>query len=276
MKIFILDDDKNILKIIEQIIVEKQIGNVTGTFTDSIECLEEVKLFCPDIIIIDLLMPELDGITFIEKVKLFSPDTKFIMISQVVSKDMIASAYEKGTTFYINKPINAVEILNVLKEVIRHIEIEKKLKSIGNIINVDENLIKKQITKKERVENILKNIGIIGNSSTRDIVEVVLYMLDNYKEVKDLSTKEICTKFSNNPKTLEQKIRRIANNGLENLAYLGIEDNLNNIFIEYSNTLYNFKDIKLEMDYIRDISNVRGKVNIRKFLDGIQFYTCEK
>lgn len=272
MKIFILDDDKNITKIIEQIIVEKEIGNVTGTFTDSFECLEEVKLFHPDIIIVDLLMPELDGISFIEKVKLFSPDTKFVMISQVVSKDMISRAYEKGVTFYINKPINAVEILNVLEEVIKYIKIEKKLKSIGNIIKIDENLIEKQITKKEKVEIVLKNIGIVGNSSTRDIVEIVLYILDNNSEVKELSVKEICMKFSKNPKSLEQKIRRIANNGLENLAYLGIEDNLNNIFMEYSNTLYNFKDIKLEMDYIRGTSKERGKVNIGKFLNGIGFY----
>ncbi|MBN2260444.1 MAG: DNA-binding domain-containing protein [Clostridiales bacterium] len=272
MKVFILDDDQNIIRILEQILTDKKLGNVVGTCNNSRKSIEHIKSLMPDIVIVDLLMPQMDGISLIEKVKEFSPEIKFIMISQVTSKDMISKAYEKGVNFYINKPINAVEVLNVLAEVINYMETEKRLKLIKNIIKINEDDIGKQKTVEDSVKCILKNIGIVGNTSTEEIVGIIEYMIENYNESKKLSVKDICLKFSSTPKTLEQKIRRIGIVGLENLAYLGIEDNLNDKFVEYSNTLYNFKDIKIEMDYIRGITDERGKVSVRKFLDGIIYY----
>jgi len=58
-----------------------------------------------------------------------------------------------------------------------------------------------------------------------------------------------------------------------NLAHLGIEDNLNDVFLEYSSGLYNFKEVKIEMDHIRRKSKRRGKVSIRKFIDGLLYYS---
>ncbi len=271
MKIYILDDDINVIRILEQIITEKKIGNVIGTSSNSKKSIADIKSLKPDIVIVDLLMPELDGISLVEKITENLPNIKIIMISQVTSKNMISKAYEKGVSFFINKPINAVEVLNVLAEIINYMETEKRLELIKNIMKVsDDNFIKKE-TVKELVERVLKNVGIVGDSLTEEIVEIIEYTINN-KESKYLSIKELCSKFSDSPKILEQKIRRIATIGLENLAYLGVEDNINERFIEHSNTLYNFKEIKIEMDYIRGFSKERGKVNVRKFLDGISYY----
>ena len=108
MKIYILDDDNSIIRILEQIITEKNIGNIIGMSNNSLRSIKDIHSLEPDIIIMDLLMPELDGISFIEHVRKFNKFVKFIMISQVTSKDMISKAYEKGVTFYINKPINVI------------------------------------------------------------------------------------------------------------------------------------------------------------------------
>jgi two-component system response regulator YcbB len=272
MKIFILDDDQNIIRILEQIITEKCIGNIVGTSNNSLSSINEIKVLDPDIVIMDLLMPELDGISFIEHIREFNSTIKFIMVSQVTSKDMISKAYEKGVTFYINKPINAIEVINVLAEVINYSEKDKRLDMIKTIIGYEHTASAAAETVKYKIDKVLKGIGIISLATTDEIVEVVDYMLKHYEEVKEYSVKEICGKFYDHPKTLEQKIRRTAMIGLENLAYLGLEDNMNETFLEFSNSLYNFKDVKLEMDFIREQSNRRGKVNIRKFLDGLVYY----
>jgi two-component system response regulator YcbB len=47
---------------------------------------------------------------------------------------------------------------------------------------------------------------------------------------------------------------------------------MNEIFISYSNSIYNFEDVKAEMDYIRGKSKSRGKVNIKKFIDGLMIH----
>ena len=69
MKYVIIDDDKNICKILRQIINEKQLGSVEDYFTDPEEALEDLPLLKPDFVLVDLLMPEMDGITFVSKAK---------------------------------------------------------------------------------------------------------------------------------------------------------------------------------------------------------------
>ena len=91
----------------------------------------------------------------------------------------------------------------------------------------------------------------------------------------DYTLKELCEQFTDNPKTMEQRIRRAASMGMINIASLGIEDYMNETFIEYSNGIYNFEQIKLEMDYIRKKSSKRGMVNIKKFLDNLLYYAKE-
>lgn len=50
---------------------------------------------------------------------------------------------------------------------------------------------------------------------------------------------------------------------------------MNDTFLEYSNGLYNFSEVKKEMDYIRGQVSQHGKVSLRKFIDGLVLY-CEK
>ena len=56
---------------------------------------------------------------------------------------------------------------------------------------------------------------------------------------------------------------------MSNLANIGLEDNLNNTFIEYSNTLYDFESIKNEMEYLRGRIDKGGKINLKKFIENI-------
>ena len=105
MKFYLLDDDRNIRRILTQIITDRELGTVCGAGSNGHEGLEEVFDLKPDIIIADLLMPEMDGITFVEHARPGLPDTAFIMLSQVSSKEMISAAYEAGVEFFIQKPI---------------------------------------------------------------------------------------------------------------------------------------------------------------------------
>ena len=92
--------------------------------------------------------------------------------------------------------------------------------------------------------------------------------------MEDITLNQLCGQFSDNPKSMEQRIRRTANMGMVNLANLGIEDYYNDIFTEYSNTLYNFEQIRREMDYIRGKSVRHGNVKIKNFLNALVL-SCE-
>lgn len=273
MRIFIVEDDKNIVKILEKIIIDKNLGDVIGKAYDGVSALKDIKVLKPDIVLVDLLMPGKDGISLIKEVKSIYSDIQFIMISQVSSKDMVAKAYQSGIEYYILKPINAIEVQAVIKKVIERLNMNKKLDQIQNIFTSDLNTSREsQIDSVKGIERVMERIGIIGEVGSQDIITLANYLIDTNQSMADFTIKELCSRFSDNPKSMEQRIRRTATVGLINLANLGIEDYMNEIFTEYSNGLYSFEQIKIEMDYIRGKSDKRGKVNIKKFMDGMVYY----
>ena len=108
MSFYFIDDDKNICNILKLIVNERELGVCCGSSNNAAEALEDLPSAKPDIVIVDLLMPEMDGISFVKQARKIVPDASYIMLSQVSSKDMIASAYEAGIEFFIQKPINSV------------------------------------------------------------------------------------------------------------------------------------------------------------------------
>ena len=72
-----------------------------------------------------------------------------------------------------------------------------------------------------------------------------------------------------NPNTIEQRIRRTIQKSLVNIAEFGIDDYYNPKFMEYSSLLFDFSQVKQEMNYTQGISKRRGTINIKKFIEGI-------
>ncbi len=273
MNIYIVEDDFNIITILEKIITDRELGDVIGTAENGIKAMEEIKLLQPDIVLVDLLMPGKDGISLVRDAKVMNPDIQYIMISQVSSKDMIAKAYQSGVEYYISKPIDAIEVQAVINKVIEKIEINKKLNQIQSIFSdVDDSKENDAKNDMSGIHRVMQRIGIMGEAGSQDILNIAKYLIDKNQTMADFTVREICSIFADNPKTVEQRIRRTATIGMINLANLGIEDYMNEIFTEYSNGLYNFEQLKIEMDFIRGKSKRRGKVNIKKFIDGLVYY----
>lgn len=280
MKYFIIEDDKNIIKILSKIIQERNLGELIGHSSDGNSAVEDVKALKPDIVLVDLFIPGKNGIKVVSELNELPNPTLFVMISQVSNKDMIARAYESGIEFYIQKPINAIEVENVLKRVVAYRKKAEKLDHIQKIFEVEkadasENYGSKQnrnVNVENKIKSILQKIGVIGESGTQDIIDIVGFLVTSKTDLSSYTIKEICARFGYNSKSVEQRIRRTAAVGLTNLAHLGIEDYMNDTFLEYSNGLYNFSEVKYEMDYIRGKVKNRGKVSIRKFIDGLIIY----
>lgn len=288
MKILIIDDDFNIHKILTMIIEHEKIGEIIeNKDLDSTNILKLIDKEKPKIIIVDLLMPGKDGIEVIKEIRSKYNNIKFVMISQVTSKDMIEKAYESGIEFFINKPINAMEVKAVLSRVINDIVMREKLNKIQNLFEVDnlktnklEADNKKDFYKNEEImsniedsiKDIMKQIGILSEGGEEDIIRALTYMIEHDGVLDRATLNEFFKKISSKPKSTEQRIRRTAFRAMTNLASLGIEDYMNETFAEFSTSLFSFDEIKKEMDFIRGKSKERGKVNLKKFLQGIRYY----
>ena len=282
MKFYFVDDDKNIRTILKILVTERNLGECCGSSGNGDDALEDVAALHPDIIIVDLLMPDMDGISFVEKARKISPESAWIMLSQVASKDLIAKAYESGIEFFIQKPLNAIEVESVIRNVLKTLSMHRTIGKVQSLFETEfsengrqsDNPSPQSENFQSRLTNVLQKLGIIGELGSKDIITLITWLHDRSETLEQQTLGRLLSQFSENPKSVEQRIRRAASTGLVNLAHLGLEDYSNDVFTEFSNTLYNFEQVRREMDYIRRKSDKHGNVKIRSFLNALLSY-CE-
>lgn len=282
MKFYFVDDDKNIRTILKILVTERNLGECCGSSGNGDDALEDVAALHPDIIIVDLLMPDMDGISFVEKARKISPESACIMLSQVASKDLIAKAYESGIEFFIQKPLNAIEVESVIRNVLKTLSMHRTIGKVQSLFETEfsengrqsDNPSPQSENFQSRLTNVLQKLGIIGELGSKDIITLITWLHDRSETLEQQTLGRLLSQFSKNPKSVEQRIRRAASTGLVNLAHLGLEDYSNDVFTEFSNTLYNFEQVRREMDYIRRKSDKHGNVKIRSFLNALLSY-CE-
>ena len=282
MKFYFVDDDKNIRTILKILVTERNLGECCGSSGNGDDALEDVAALHPDIIIVDLLMPDMDGISFVEKARKISPESACIMLSQVASKDLIAKAYESGIEFFIQKPLNAIEVESVIRNVLKTLSMHRTIGKVQSLFETEfsengrqsDNPSPQSENFQSRLTNVLQKLGIIGELGSKDIITLITWLHDRSETLEQQTLGRLLSQFSQNPKSVEQRIRRAASTGLVNLAHLGLEDYSNDVFTEFSNTLYNFEQVRREMDYIRRKSDKHGNVKIRSFLNALLSY-CE-
>ncbi|MDM8534976.1 DNA-binding domain-containing protein, partial [Clostridiaceae bacterium HSG29] len=105
-----------------------------------------------------------------------------------------------------------------------------------------------------------------GEKGSDEIIKICIKI--RTENLCDFPISEMYNVFSN-PTAVKQRIRRAISKGLSNIAALGIEDNLNVKFTRYSSSLYDFQNIKLEMDFLRKKRDKGGKINVANFLSNL-------
>lgn len=271
MNFYILDDHLQVLRILENIIESAQLGCVVGTNADSEKAVEEILKIRPDIVIVDFLMDGMDGTQVVKRIKASLPQCQCIMLSQVSAKNMVEKAYEAGVSFYITKPINQLEVTRVIRQVIEQVEMTKKLAALKSLLDSPEapRLTVAISSPIDEISHILSRIGVLGESGADDLLKICTYYLENQTSTNIQKVNDVCALLSDQPKAMEQRLRRAINKGLVNLANLGLEDYMNDVFVKYASSLYDFESVRAEMDFIRGRKTAGGKINVKKFIDNL-------
>jgi two-component system response regulator YcbB len=290
----IIDDDAVCRRMLQNIIEDCELGEVVWTADGGIEAIQFVANVKPDVVIIDLLMPALDGIEMIAQLKNRQFIGKFIMISQIINKDMVERAYQAGIDFFIHKPINRVEVEAVLRIVGEKWKLSRSLSEIKlSLQNLDRMQpifpsIPKKRTVRDVVQHILMDMGITGESGTKDIISILEYLIEDKKPAYLPPLKELYegiaekykskgTDIIREGKAIEQRLRRTVMSALTNLASLGLTDYSNPKFEYYALLYFDFQDVRLKMKEIDDETDSgKGKVNVKKFLQVFYLETLEK
>lgn len=118
LNVAIADDNVRMLNLMESIINTDEDLNVVGKAMDGEEMCQIIKETEPDVVLMDLIMPKMDGITVMENVG-HDPKMKkqpcFIIISAVGQERITEDAFNKGANYYILKPFNNDMLLKRIK-----------------------------------------------------------------------------------------------------------------------------------------------------------------
>jgi len=88
---------------------------VVGQASNGIEAIELYEEIKPDVILMDLMMPEMDGIEATREIKTHHPNSVIIVLSSSIEEDMVQSALEAGAAGYLTKNISANELTNAIE-----------------------------------------------------------------------------------------------------------------------------------------------------------------
>lgn len=286
-RIYIVDDDIGVRTILSNIVEDNDLGTIVGSAASGEEALEEILNLSPDVAFVDLLLPVMDGIEIIKQLREKGSGTNFIMISQVNSADMISEAYQNGIDFYINKPINVIEVVSVTKKALEMRNYKKVIEQIGNTLNIAQSSAEKATQKspgRTDITALFTELGILGDAGCEDLIKMIDFIKQDRSTSPDrihkYSMKDLYSRLSedyknrgvdvsSSTKAIEQRIRRTIQGALENVATMGIEDFANYRFEKFSSSVFEFKEVKMEMDHIRGKTKNRGKISVKAFLEGI-------
>ena len=275
MKYYIVDDEIGVVKTLENIIKTRLGGEVMGFEMNPLEAYAEIIRTKPDVLLVDFLMAETDGVTLVQLLKTQLPKTSFIMISKVNDKSMVEQAYQAGVEFFISKPINLIEIESVLKKVEERRNAEALLTNIKGMFNSRE--VERKLSdvdaKLENIRYILTILGMNGERGTVDMLSLCEQLLEDGCDYSREELEKVAKRLGDSPKNIEQHIRRAIKKGLSNAASAGIEDFSGDIMQIYAGYVFDYTCLKDEMNYQKGLASVGGRINIAKFVNGLVFYS---
>lgn len=289
-KILVIDDDIVIRKMIIDLIESNKLGTVVGELEDGVHAIDEIQFYNPDIVVVDLLLPGKDGINIVKTSLENGFQGKFIMISQVEDQYMISKAYEAGCVFFLGKPINAIEAISVIRTVSSTLDLERSFQLIKSTVigmpgmesgDASAQSPSDKPSLSAQLDQIFSDLGIISDSGTEDLRAIIMKILKlrktnptaNYK-LQDLYNSLSEEKASAgrdyvNSRSIEQRIRRIILKAMRTLAEMGREDFDNLKFTDYATVLFDLGQIKQEIRYIENESTIRGKISVKRFIEGM-------
>ncbi len=116
-KVLIVDDAAFMRMMIKDIL-QKNGYEVVGEAGNGVQAVELYKTHKPDLVTMDITMPEMDGIEAVKAIKAIEPNAKVIMCSAMGQQSMVMDAIKAGAKDFIVKPFQADRVLEAIKRII--------------------------------------------------------------------------------------------------------------------------------------------------------------
>ncbi|MDJ0635231.1 MAG: response regulator transcription factor [Xenococcaceae cyanobacterium MO_188.B29] len=176
-------DDQNLIRQALQIYLENEGDIQVIVSVDSgIRAIEEIEKHHPDVAVIDLEMPGIDGLTTIKIIRQRFPQTKVLVLSSHDSQDCVNQALQAGANGYMLKNSSAEELATVIRSVAQgYFQLapglyEKISKNLNSSSTEDIGYLEQDLT--EKIEDIQAEFNQIVDSENKKLREEIVSKID--------------------------------------------------------------------------------------------------
>lgn len=205
IKVMIVDDNRDLVNTIADYFKEHPSIEVIHTAFNGKQCLELLEKQVPDVLLLDIIMPHLDGIAvmdYLHKEQLY-PQMKVIMLTAFGQEEVMKQAVDLGTAYFMLKPFEFDRLVQQILQV------------VGNGQSTTDVTPKRPVFKTKGIDftitNVIKEIGvpahIKGYSYLREAIQMVYHDIELLGSVTKVLYPEIAVKFDTTPSRVERAIR---------------------------------------------------------------------
>ena len=225
VNVAIADDNERILDMLGEIIEQDQDLNLIGKADNGEDIYHLIKEKKPDVVLLDLIMPKMDGLSVMEKVNMDEQITKrpeFIIVTAVGQERITEDAFRKGASYYVMKPFHNDMILSRIKDA-----------GNGERKNSSESESRNAVSKKQEYNletRMIHEIGIPAHIKGYHYLRDAIIMAVDDMDVLNAITKVLYPTIAKMHQTTASRVERAIRHAIEVAWSRGKLDTLDELF----------------------------------------------
>ena len=230
LNIAIADDNALMVQLLDQIVSSDEELRVVGKAGNGEELIDIIKEKKPDVVLMDIIMPKLDGLAVLDRVN-HEPEMKkpaFIVISAVGQEKTTEDAFELGADYYILKPFDRDTVLKRSKRArVKRPGVPVKIKAAETNVNEKEYLERNLETD---VTNIIHEVGVPAHIKGYQYLRDAIIMSVTDMEMLNSITKILYPTIAKQHQTTPSRVERAIRHAIEVAWSRGKMDTIEELF----------------------------------------------
>lgn len=270
LKVAIADDNESMLQLLDDVISSDEELSLVGKATNGEDTINIIKEKHPDVVLLDLIMPKIDGLGVMEMIhndKNIKNAPQFIVISAVGQEVMTENAFSLGANYYIMKPFDNNLLISRLKcvrnSMNRHlgdINLSKPSNLMNTPIAVETPNVSNR-TLETNVTEIIHEIGIPAHIKGYQYLREAILLSIHDNDIINSITKILYPTIAKKFQTTSSRVERAIRHAIEVAWNRGNTETLNGLF---GYTVSNGKGKPTNSEFIALISDkIRLQYNIK-------------
>lgn len=207
IKICIVDDNRELVHIMKEYFNGQDDMEVIGVAYDGKECMELLETHTPDILMLDIIMPHMDGLAVLQKIreKGESPSPNVIMLTAFGQEEVMRKAVEFGASYFILKPFDFENLVDKIREVYN------QNRGIAKTFEYSKPVKKEKGNLEASITSIMHEIGvpahIKGYLYIREAITMVYHDIELLGSITKILYPDIAKKYNTTASRVERAIR---------------------------------------------------------------------